>query len=228
MRSTTRCAALAIGLALTGCRSTYYSAMERLGYEKRDLLVERVEEARDGQEAAKVEFRDALEQFRSVVRVDGGDLEKKYDEISSAYDDAEARAREVRERVAAVRRVGGDLFAEWEDEIDEISDAGLRARSAALRAESERRYERMLAAMTRAEQSMAPVLERMRDQVLFLKHNLNARAVAALRTNLDEIETDVGALIREMEKSIAEANTFISTMDAGAAHTPVLPRPVRC
>jgi len=59
---------------------------------------------------------------------------------------------------------------------------------------------------------MDPVLSAFRDQVLYLKHHLNARAVASLQDELEAIETDVASLVAEMEASITEANTFISSM----------------
>src|SRR4051812_5028604 len=37
-------------VALNGCRSTYYAAWEKLGWEKRDILVDRVAAARTDQE----------------------------------------------------------------------------------------------------------------------------------------------------------------------------------
>lgn len=51
------------------------------------------------------------------------------------------------------------------------------------------------------------------DQVLFLKHNLNARAIASLKGNVASIESDIAVLIREMEASIREANRFIDAMN---------------
>ncbi len=71
----------------------------------------------------------------------------------------------------------------------------------------------MIRAMRRAESKMDPVLSAFNDQVLFLKHNLNAKAVASLKGELASVETDIAALIREMESSIAEANEFIKTVD---------------
>ena len=202
-------------LVLTaGCSSAYYATMEKLGWEKRDLLVSRVEAARDSQDRAKTEFKDALEQFRSVVKVDGGELEKRYDELRSAYEDADARATDVRKRVAAVEDVGAALFREWSQEIEGMKDADLRGRSQRLRKDSLGRYDRMLAAMKKAETSMTPVLDTMRDQVTFLKHNLNAKAVNAMRGNLTDIEGDVSRLVRDMERSIAEADAFISDLGA--------------
>jgi len=66
--------------------------------------------------------------------------------------------------------------------------------------------------MRSAEARMEPVLRAFQDQVLFLKHNLNARAIDSLQGELGSIETDVAQLIREMERSIAESDAFISSL----------------
>src|SRR5690606_22896646 len=113
----------------------------------------------------------------------------------------------------AVESVGDALFHEWKGEIAEIKDPRLRARSQRLYDDSRERYARMLAAMQRAEASMAPVLETLHDQVLFLKHNLNARAVAEMRGTVAGIDTDVNRLLRDLEQSIALADQFIRELD---------------
>jgi hypothetical protein len=59
---------------------------------------------------------------------------------------------------------------------------------------------------------MQPVLNTFQDQVLFLKHNLNARAVASLREEFGAIENDIVALIKDMEASIAKADEFIEDL----------------
>ena len=205
-------AAILLLVLVVGCSSAYYATMEKLGWEKRDLLVSRVEAARDSQDQAKTEFKDALEQCRSVVKVESGKLEESYDKVRAAYEDADARATDVRNRVDAVENVGDALFSEWSDEIEGMKDAGLRTRSRQLRKESLGRYERMLAAMKKAAGSMTPVLDTMRDQVTFMKHNLNAKAVNAMRGSLADIEGDVGRLLKDMERSIAEADAFISDL----------------
>jgi cell fate (sporulation/competence/biofilm development) regulator YmcA (YheA/YmcA/DUF963 family) len=63
--------------------------------------------------------------------------------------------------------------------------------------------------MERARDKIDPVLSALKDQVLFLKHNLNARAIASLQGELGAIESEVAVLVRDMETSIAEANSFI-------------------
>ena len=92
---------LLLCLGLWACESTYYNAMEKVGIHKRDILVDRVEDARDSQQDAQEEFRDALSQFRSVVSFDGGDLEKLYDRLNASYEDSAAAADDIRERIDA-------------------------------------------------------------------------------------------------------------------------------
>ncbi len=203
---------LLVAACITSCSTAYYKTMEGFGVEKRDILVDRVEEARDAQDEASEQFADALEQFRSVVSVDGGDLEEVYDRLNAEYLQSVDEAGQVSERIDAVESVAEDLFDEWENELAEYKRADLRRNSEALLKDTQRRYGQMMKAMRRAESTMDPVLESFQDQVLALKHNLNARAIGALRNELDGIERDTARLISEMQKAIEEADAFIQSM----------------
>ena len=200
---------LAALVPVFGCNTAYYSTMEKLGYEKRDILVDRIEAARDAQVDAKEQFRSALEEFKSVVAVPESELEDKYDEVNAEFQSSEARARAVSDRIDAVENVGDALFAEWKSELGQYSNAAMRRESERKLADTRERYDDVMVAMRKAEARIAPVLNAFRDQTLFLKHNLNARAVAALRTELASIENETAVLIRAMETSIAESNAFI-------------------
>ena len=205
---------LIFSLALlgSGCETAYYGTMEKLGYHKRDLMVNRVESARDAQEDAKEQFESALEKFSSVLQFDGGDLEDKYDQLKAAYDRSSARAQTVRDRIDSVEDVSSDLFDEWEAELSEYSSDSLRRSSARKLKQTRRQYTQLIGAMKRAESKMDPVLTAFHDQVLFLKHNLNARAIASLQTELISVESEVNSLIKDMNASIKEADAFINAM----------------
>ena len=196
----------------TGCETAYYGTMEKMGYHKRDLMVNRVESARDAQEDAKEQFESALEKFSSVLQFDGGDLEDKYDQLKSAYDRSFVRAQTVRDRIDSVEDVAADLFDEWETELSEYSSDNLRRSSARKLKQTRQQYAQLIGAMKRAERKMDPVLVAFHDQVLFLKHNLNARAIASLQTELISVEAEVNSLIKDMNASIKEADEFISAM----------------
>jgi hypothetical protein len=197
---------------MAGCQSMYYGTMEKFGVHKRDILVSRVKSARDSQEAAKKQFANALEQFKSVVAIKGGELEAPYNTLNAALQKSEAGAAEVRSRIDAVEDVSGSLFREWRAELSQYSDQGLRRASEAKLEQTMARYDLLIAAMKRAESRIEPVLTPLRDQVLFLKHNLNAEAISSLDGELQTVQVNVDRLIREMESSIAEADKFIREM----------------
>lgn len=198
---------------ITGCSSAYYSGMEKLGIHKRDILVDRIGEAADSQEQAKQQFKDALEQFGSVVNYDGGDLQLTYDKLSAEYESSKASAKNVSKRIDSVESVSVDLFEEWEDELESYQSQKLRKISESQLEQTQQQYRELIAAMRQAEKKMPPVLEVFEDQVLFLKHNLNARAVASLKSEFESISADVAQLINEMEISINQANEFIKSLE---------------
>lgn len=202
------CAVLFLG----ACESAYYGTMEQFGVHKRDILVDRISEAQTAQEEGQEQFRDALEQFRSVVNFDGGELQQIYDRLNAEFEDTETSADLIRDRIKAVEDVAEALFEEWEDELELYTNQNLRRDSEQQLRDTRTRYARLIAAMHRAEVTLDPVLDSLRDNVLYLKHNLNARAVASLRGELDTINTDVDRLIDAMELAIAESDRFIAEM----------------
>ena len=196
-----------------GCNKVYYSTMEKMGIHKRDILVDRVEKARDSQLEAKKEFASALERFASVVNYDGGDLEEKYKQLKDELENLEARAQEVHDRIEAVEDVAEALFDEWEQELNQYNSPRLRQASEQKLRETKRRYKQLIRAMKRAEAKIDPVLLPLRDEVLFLKHNLNARAISSLKGELSRIQMDVSVLVKDMERAIKEADAFIKNME---------------
>ena len=100
----------------TGCRSVYYSAYEKVGVYKRDLLKKRVSEARNDQQAAQQQFKDALTRLKEITSFDGGEAERAYRQLKSEYDACASRAETVRSRIRAVESVASDLFVEWDNE----------------------------------------------------------------------------------------------------------------
>jgi hypothetical protein len=199
--------------ALCGCTSLNYSMQEKfLGNEKRDILVSRVGKASAAQKETQEVFKDALEQFGAVVNYDGGNLQKQYDKMSAELERCEGRAENVSTRIADVDRVARDLFREWAAEAKQYKNAEFRRDSEAKLRETQRNYDRMLGAMRNAESKIEPVLSVFRDQTLYLKHNLNAKALASLQGETAKIELDVNGLIKDLSAAIAEADRFIQTM----------------
>lgn len=204
--------ACALVFGLGACQSAYYGALETIGIEKRDVLVDRVKTARKAQGQAQEAYVDALEAFRAVVAFDGGDLERTYSRLKGKAEGARAQATALGNRIDAVDSVATALFKEWEAELAQYRDANLRARSREQLAQTKSRSAQVLASMRRAQASFEPALARLEDQVLFLKHNLNARAISALQGEYRTLQGNVDQLLRDMQRAIDEADTFVRNL----------------
>lgn len=208
------CAAVIAGGA--GCASTRIALAEQFGYAKREQLVDRVKEARDDQVEAKEQFESALAEFIAVTGATDAELEGRYAKLKKEYERSEGQAGSVRSRITSVENVGEALFKEWKAELGEYQSASLRAASEQQLRETREKYDRLVGAMKAASAKMDPVLAAFKDQTLFLKHNLNARAISALQGNVAQLQGEIGALVAEMEASIAEANRFVEEMNPDA------------
>lgn len=204
---------IAATLLLTGCQSAYYGAMEKVGYHKRDIMVDRVKAAKESQEDAQKEFSSALEEMQALLNHNGGNLEKAYNKAKDEYESAQSAADDVSNRINKVEDVAEALFDEWQTEIGEISKASLRRNSEAKLKETRRSYEQLIKTMRRAESKMPPILTAMKDNMLYLKHNLNAQAIGAIKGEFANLQTDISGLIKEMNKSINESTRFIEALE---------------
>ena len=215
-----RLATALLVIVCAGCTSgVYYQAAEKLGYHKRDILVSRVEDAREAQTDAKKEFQDALAQFLALTQVEPGEIKATYARLNTALKDCEASALDVRKRIESTEDVSQALFREWEKEAASIVDRDDRRESERLLRETRSRADSLIQTMNAAAGRMDPVLQKFRDKVLVLKANLNAQAVAGLSGTARGLESDVGRLVAEMEKSIREAEAFLGTMKNPAPST---------
>jgi hypothetical protein len=204
---------LPVFILLAGCQSTYYALWEQLGKEKRHLLRDQVVQQREDQQAASEQFTDALTRIKEIYGMDGGDLEAFYVSLRDDYEACQERAQAVDDRIARVERIAGDLFDEWSREIEEINNTAFKSKSRASLQATRQRYDRLAQSMDRAQSRMNAVIGQLNDYVLFLKHNLNARAMGVLKDEAAGIEADVASLIADIQASIREADDFITTLD---------------
>lgn len=203
---------MALVILLASCQSAYYAAWEKVGVEKRDILVDRVEDAKDYQEDAQQQFSSALDEFSQLINFDGGELQDVYTQLKDQFEASEDSAASVSDSIDKVENVAQALFDEWQQELGRYTNKTLKRDSQRKLKDTQRRYQSLLNAMRKAERKMEPVLSALRDNVLYLKHNLNASAIGALQGEFNGIRKEINQLVTEMNKAIAESNKFISSM----------------
>ena len=197
----------------SGCQTVYNSTMENVfGYEKRELLKKSVTALRQDQQQAQAEFKDAMTRLKELYAFQGGGLEKSYNQVRSAYDRCEAEAKDVHRRVENMEGIAHAMFAEWGKEIKQYTNPALAENSRRQLQETKERYAQLSTSVRASEASMKSVLAQLKDQVLVLKHNLNAAAIGSLKGEAAGIQSQLEALIASINSSIAEADTFIESL----------------
>lgn len=199
-------------LTITGCQTTYYDALEKVGIPKRELMIKRIESTQEAQQDVQEQFQSALDQFQSIVVFNGGNLEELYKKLNREYEDSVSAADKVNSRIQSIQHVSEALFDEWQEELNLYSSASLRSASARKLNETKRQYQRMITSMEKSAKRMQPVLDVFQDQVLFLKHNLNAQAISSLKGEFAGVKREIDQLITQMERSIAESQRFVEQL----------------
>ncbi|MBQ4834627.1 DUF2959 domain-containing protein [Pseudoalteromonas sp. MMG010] len=204
---------LAFTLVLSGCQTAYYSAMEKVGVHKRDILIDRVEETKEAQQESQEEFQSALERLTTLINFDGGELQDAYEQLNNDYESSLKAADDVTSNINKVEDVAQALFSEWSDELEQYSNTTLKRESGKKLTETQRQFNKLLSSMRSAESKMEPVLSSLKDNVLYLKHNLNAQAVTAIKGEFTSLKRDIQLLMNDMNKSIEDSNQFIEQMN---------------
>jgi len=193
-----------VSLGLSACgtvQKVQYSALEKVGIHKRDILVD-----------TKTQFKSAYEELAGLVQIKDGGLESKYKRMAKAVEASNDKAEELDDRIDSVNEVANALFAEWKQELEQYQSVSLRQASEKNLQTTRQRYGIIYQKMRESQQRVGPVLEVLQDNTLYLKHNLNARAISSISNEVLVIEDKVALLISQMELSISESDEFIKSM----------------
>jgi len=196
-----------------GCRSIYNATMENVfGYEKRELFKKSVTSLQAEQKDAQKEFKDALTRLKELYAFQGGELESVYEKVKTSYDRCEREAKDVSSRIGTMEDLATAMFREWEQEIKQYTNPNLAASSREQLRNTKDRYAQLSRTVRASEAAMQPVLAQLKDNVLFLKHNLNASAIGSLQGEATNIQSQIEQLLTRMNASIAESDRFIQTL----------------
>ena len=214
MRRVVSLSLIVFALLLSGCQSTYYKAMSTLGKEKRDILVSRIKDAKKDQDQTKQKLQTTMESFQALTGFKGGSLEKSYKRLNSDYESAASQSSKLHDKIQSIDQVSNDLFKEWQGEINAMDNGKLKSQDTVMLRNAKTRQATYMRAMHRTEDQIEPVLKAFHDQVLFLKHNLNARAIGSLKNTSAGLQSDVAGLVQSIDASSQEADKLISSLAA--------------
>ncbi len=197
----------------SGCQTLYNTTLEKVfGVEKRQIFKKSVEDVNAQQKKAQETFQDSITRLKELYNFKGGQLESVYNKLKSSFENAQSEADKVHERIQNMDGVAKSMFSEWDKEIKTYSNPVFAENSRKQYSETKSRYSVLIKSVRESEASMKPVLKQLSDHVMYLKHNLNASSIGTLKGESSAIESQIEGLVDGMNKSIAEADSFIRTL----------------
>ncbi len=176
-------------------------------------LVERVRGAEEETHAAREDYGAAFHLYQRLTAPQAVELEDLSDDFADSIDSCEDRAKDVAERIEAIRAEADALFRGWNEELARFSGDTLRKKSEAMLLDTQARAQRVLDALERVRARTEPVLLKLQDYALFFHHNLNARAIATLQDTYKDFDGEFRALDAELGKAQAEITAFLANCE---------------
>lgn len=213
MNNATRLA-LVLPLFLAGaCQAVYYSTMATFGVEKRDILIDRLEENAEALARTSQRLAEMASAYREATHSEGGDLVALHKAFSKAYGRAESAAGDLRGSIDDTHSVAMVTFEEWKTRTNEIQDADLRKRSTENYAVAQGGYQKLVRNIRAAEQALDPLLTRFRDHDVFMKLNLHHTTMASLRESEGELLGQVDVRRAELDKLVNDTRAYAEQFD---------------
>lgn len=194
--------------ATLACDRAYYKMWEALGREKRDLLTSEIKQTRESQSKLQTEFVATFERIKKEYTFEGGEVENTYRALSKDYKALDERRNSVTKHVEKVDALAEDLFEEWRKEANDMNDTSLRSQSLTKLEQSQAKFAEVAQKYAGMLEVVNGSLKRLHDHVIFMKHNLNAQALGALKRELHAMQPELDRLVAEINRSIALASEF--------------------
>jgi tetratricopeptide (TPR) repeat protein len=190
---------------LTGCGGAYKAS----GQYKRDLLLDRIEKARQSHEQAKKQFEVVLANYSNIIDANAGDIRGEYNKLNRECKRARKITKDINRSVQDVQDVGKPLFRSWEDELSEYKNEDIRRTSEEQLEIARSNYLKLVHTMKSSESIISTVLTSLNDQVLFMSHNLNTKALSLFGKEVTSLKGKVDELVKHMQNAIKDAETFV-------------------
>jgi hypothetical protein len=201
---------LAIVAALSSMGTACMSTNEKDSLEEVDNLVARVERIYVESELVRERAREAVDTLHKIVAPDfEGDPVAAYGEFVDAVERSEAQAAVFSDCIDPMKDSAASVFGQWETDINIFTSAVMRARSEERLQETRGRFEEVVASIDPTATSLGEFNAALRDHVLFLEHDFNPAAVAAIGGEVTSLTEHAEVLDTNLESCLVTTLAYV-------------------
>ncbi len=199
-------------LLLVSCQTTNPEPSLQSAYPNLAPLVEQVVQAREAQRAAAEQFQATQVRLSHLTSCGCGNLQTLYNATVEEHDAAVQAAVAMSSAIYAIEQTADPLFRQWQIETEVYTDARLKAENQTKLAQTWQSYEGLIQILHQSAAQVDTVLAALNANVVSLQANLNAGAVTARIGELGALENAIGALVQQLNSSMARSDAFVASV----------------
>jgi len=201
---------LALALAASaGCASNKPGA----GLVQVDQLVTSIEKVHTSSEMAQQRVTESLAALRSLVALDfGDDVVGAYAKTEIALAESTRQLGAFDEDVQEMKSMAEPVFKKWAEDLDSFTNLEMRLKSQNRLAQTRQRYDAIVLSVEPTQAAFAALHQQISDCALFLKHDLNAAACAALRPDVEALSMATDQLDEQLAKCQSAAKDYVEAV----------------
>ena len=205
-------------LALAGLLAAGCSGHATEGQKKMSQLSEQMEKLDAALTGSKKDLQKTLEAHDMLGSNVDGELSDNFGRLQSAIERCTERQQQIGSLLDQISTTSTSYFAGWEADIDRIDNSDLRERSEQRLEQTRERLEQVQAQVASMRTAFDPLMQILRDHLLYLSNDLTVGAAASLSKDSGKLRTEVGTLTTELEKGtvpVRECARALSTSPQG-------------
>jgi HD superfamily phosphohydrolase len=199
---------LIAGLALCVAGS---ASAQRTGHQQIDRLISRAESTVSQISLTRLQAQDTVDAYKALISGEG-DSRRAFRDLNRELDRLDSQRERTRSRARRMESSAKELFAEWANSITKISSEELGATARTRLDDTRQRYDELIALGGEAGDAFDAFAASLRDQVVFVEHDLNEAALDSLREYSPTFDEKSQTLFRKINSVVGTASRLIESM----------------
>lgn len=199
-------------LVLPGIAHAQIFGSDPESLKRTDKLIEGAENLIKEAVKARNEIEKTLTSYNALFAGDVQDVRKAYKDVEKGLESTEKQRDEVKKRVDSMKVEADAYFASWNESLQQIGSDNLRKRSEDRMNETKSHFNGVLAAVADARGAYEPFAANLKDQWVYLGHDLNADGIASLKPDADELNSKARNLFKSIDDGMKKADEYVESL----------------
>ena len=177
-----------------------------------DKLIDRAGDMVSAMRAARLQIGTTVDDYNTIIDGKAEENRAAYKQLQKSLKKSEKSAAAVGEQAEKMDLAASEYFASWEASLSEFTSDEMRARSEERMKETRQRYDGILQAGREAGDAFRPFVTLLKDQIVFLGHDLNPAAIEDLQDEAEKLNSQAEEVFSKVDETYRSALRYRASL----------------